>query len=424
MAVCYFNDDYDTSYSCEYLIKKNVIEVVVNYEIDEEIESDSNGVKSFGINTKFEERDILIIDHKNKKNYLLKDAYYSGHSNVWGTPDGGSKTKFISRYYFCDKNYDKLCKLKKTPKVNKIRMHSSLINELIGHPSLFEDNIGDEFIIKLKRNTIKKNIDLGINNIKEIVLSDDWSHIHSYKNNDISIKLSGYLEIVLNKKINYYDIYDYIKEVVVYLQLIRPNKLKIDKITAFIDNTYYELNIPISELEYNDKYISNSVSIDFIEFLTRCYYLIPYRKSKSEIRNIPYIIFETSRNLEDNFLMFYRFIECYYKKRNITTSFISYSITSNYKKGSTMENEEIEKLSQEIICLRNHYVHSGYFLKNNSLRITFKKVGRKSNPENYTVNNIDVDWIYKRTKILYEIVIDIIFKNMLNFDQYKFEKYF
>lgn len=122
--------------------------------------------------------------------------------------------------------------------------------------------------------------------------------------------------------------------------------------------------------------------------------------------------------------MFYKFIECYYKKQNITTNFISYSIINNYKKSSTMGNEEIENLSQEIICLRNHYVHSGYFLKNDSLKINFKKVGRKSNPKNYTVNKIDVDWIYEKTKILYEIVIDIIFKNMLNFEQYKFEKKF
>lgn len=146
-------------------------------------------------------------------------------------------------------------------------------------------------LLSLKGILLEKILFLGINNIKEIILSDDWSHIHSYKNNDISIKLTGYLEIVLNKRINYYDIYDYIKETMVYLQLIRPNKLKIDKITVFIDDAYYELSIPINELEYSDKYISNSVSTDFIEFLTKCYNLIPYRKSKSEIRNIPYIIF-------------------------------------------------------------------------------------------------------------------------------------
>ena len=132
MAVCFFDDNYDESYECDYTVKKYNIEVIVNYEIDKEIEPDNNGVKSFGLNTKFKDRDILIIDYKNKKNVLLKDAYYCGHTNVWGTP---------------------------------VRMYSGLINELIGHPSLFEEDVGDEFVIKLKRNTIRKNIILGINNI-------------------------------------------------------------------------------------------------------------------------------------------------------------------------------------------------------------------------------------------------------------------
>ena len=40
--------------------------------------------------------------------------------------------------------------------------------------------------------------------------------------------------------------------------------------------------------------------------------------------------------------------------------------------------------------------------------------------ENYTLNNIDVKWIYERTKILYSIAIDIIFKNMLGYEKYEF----
>lgn len=36
------------------------------------------------------------------------------------------------------------------------------------------------------------------------------------------------------------------------------------------------------------------------------------------------------------------------------------------------------------------------------------------------LNNIDVKWIYERTKILYSIAIDIIFKNMLGYEKYKF----
>ena len=33
MAVCFFNDDYKNRYSCEYTIKQNGIEVIVDYEM-------------------------------------------------------------------------------------------------------------------------------------------------------------------------------------------------------------------------------------------------------------------------------------------------------------------------------------------------------------------------------------------------------
>ena len=60
MAVCFFDDNYDESYECDYTVKKYNIEVIVNYEIDKEIEPDNNGVKSFGLNTKFKERSKTI----------------------------------------------------------------------------------------------------------------------------------------------------------------------------------------------------------------------------------------------------------------------------------------------------------------------------------------------------------------------------
>ena len=53
--------------------------------------------------------------------------------------------------------------------------------------------------------------------------------------------------------------------------------------------------------------------------------------------------------------------------------------------------------------------------------ITFNDLdGKASKLKNYTLNNIDVKWIYERTKILYSIAIDIIFKNMLGYEKYKF----
>ena len=419
MAVCYFNNDYDKRYICDYEKKNNGIEVIVDYEIDEEIEA-INGIKTFGTNTKFEHRDILIIDSKNKNNFLLKDAYYNGHSESWGTPDGGTKTKFFSRCYLYHKSYEKLTDLLKTPKTNKIRIYSNAINDYIGHPSLYEKSTDEEYIIKLKKDPEKRKIEIKKNNIKSLTISDDWNSLH--------IKLNGYIEIETMRKINYCDINDYIKELLIYFQLLRPNKLEINKISIFINETFYGYNFMYDSINYNDSYIDKSVNDDLLEFLYKCYFFIPYRNSKTEIRNIPYIILNTSRNLEDNFLMFYRTIECYYKKqkiKNIVNTFIQYSITNNYKKGNYKNGGEIENLSQEIICLRNHYVHSGYYIKNNSLKIVFKNIDNNvPNPKNYTVNNVNFDWIYERTKILYDIVIDIIFSNMLGYADYKFDKHF
>jgi len=426
VAVCYFNDKYDEKYDCQYEVKKDGIEIVVNYDIDDEIPA-INGVRTFGINTEFKKRDILIIDYQTKMNYLLKNAYYCGHSEVLGTPDGGYKTRFFSRFYFWDKNYEKLCDLQNGNNIKKIRIYSNIINELIGYPSLYKEENKNEYIIKLRRDTSKQRVEVNLNNIKSIEISDDWTSEHKRKSNEIDIKLNGYIEIEMDNCINYEDIYNYVQELIIYFQLLKPCKFNINKIVVEIEKLYYGFCLPINEMNYKNSYVEKSVTNDVLEFLLNCYSSIPYRNSKNEIRNIPYIILETSRNLEDNFLMFYRFIECYYKQqpiKDIKTTFIKYSIENNYKKVNQIEENIIENIVYEIISLRNHYVHEGYYIKDKKLYIAFPKVNGKANPKNYIAKNVDVDWIYEKTKILYEIVVDIIFRKMLNYDNYKFNKHF
>lgn len=426
MAVCYFNDKYDEKYDCQYEVKKDGIEIVVNYDIDDEIPA-INGVRTFGINTELKKRDILIIDYQTKMNYLLKNAYYCGHSEVLGTPDGGYKTRFFSRFYFWNKNYEKLCDLQNGNNIKKIRIYSNIINELIGYPSLYKEENKNEYIIKLRRDTSKQRIEVNLNNIKSIEISDDWTSEHKRKSNEIDIKLNGYIEIEMDNCINYKDIYNYVQELIIYFQLLKPCKFNINKIVVEIEKLYYGFCLPINEMNYKNSYVEKSVTNDVLEFLLNCYSSIPYRNSKNEIRNIPYIILETSRNLEDNFLMFYRFIECYYKQqpiKDIKTTFIKYSIENNYKKVNQIEENIIENIVYEIISLRNHYVHEGYYIKDKKLYIAFPKVNGKANLKNYIAKNVDVDWIYEKTKILYEIVVDIIFRKMLNYDNYKFNKHF
>ena len=53
MPVCFFNNQ-EKKYRCEYRIDHDGIEVIVDYNITEEIE-EIDGVRSIGINTKYED---------------------------------------------------------------------------------------------------------------------------------------------------------------------------------------------------------------------------------------------------------------------------------------------------------------------------------------------------------------------------------
>jgi len=421
MPVCYFNADYKKCYRCEYEVKENGITVDVEYDIDDEIEA-VNGIKWYGEDTKFNKRDILIIDYKGKANYLLKNAYYAGGNIVFGTPDGVAITKFHSRMYFEHSDADIIGELPNMPKVNKIRVYSKVMNELINYPSLSIKSSETEYIINLSREQRRTSIEIDSNNIKRITISDDWNSKRERER--ITIDFYGYIEIELNRRENYEKVHEYVSELQVFMQLYMPDKFLVDKVWVMVDDKFYKLSIAGLEFTYKESYVETSVQEDLLSFLKKCYTVIPYRKSKAEIRNIPYIVLRTSRSIEDNFLMFYRFIECYYKKRMISdvrSAFISCSIRNNYIKKHNLTENQIETYTQEVICLRNHYVHSGYYLKNSSLKISFGKV---KNEMNYTVNKIDFGWIYERTKILYEIVLDIIFADMLGYDDYSFRRHF
>lgn len=110
MPVCYFNQDYENKYRCEYSITDDDFNVEVEYDIHDEIPY-IDGVKCFTINTEYDNRDILIIDYENKKNYLLKNAFYSGGTTILGNPDKNSTTIFQSNVYFSHIDYKKLTEL-------------------------------------------------------------------------------------------------------------------------------------------------------------------------------------------------------------------------------------------------------------------------------------------------------------------------
>lgn len=425
MSVCYFGTNYEESFKCDYEFKDDIIEVEVEYDIDDEVE-EINGVKSFGINIEFNKRDIFIVDYINKKNYLVKKAYYLGHRSIYGSPDGGTKTKFRSFIYFEHNEIEILVKLPKTPKLNKIKVFSNAIGDLIKHPSLAYTRSDEEFAIHLSKEKNEKCIEVKSNNIRNIIVAEEWSFLHKIYKHNITIEFNGYIEIELINRVNYDLVPEYIYELVLFMQLYYPDKFCIDKIDVMVNSHYYRLCIPKVDFKYKDRYVERTIKEGLLDFLKKCYLTIPYRNSKTEIRNIPYIIMKTSRCIEDNFLLFYRFIECYYKKQpieNIKKLFVSYSIREHYMRKNGLSEDAVEKYVQEIICLRNHYVHSGYYIRNSCLKVSFDRINKKKNEKDYTVN-IDIKWIYDRTKILYLIAIDIIFFKILGYTDYNFENDF
>ena len=174
MAVCFFGNDYEHRYKCEYEALSDQIIVTVDYDIKNEIE-DVNGVKAFGINTKFDNRDILIADHDNKINYLIKNACYNGVSSVYGTPDSGSKTRFASTMFFSSESFQSLAELKETPKVSSITIVSKDLEKLVTETSVSRVEYEDKLVISLNRRPNGETRQIGSHNIKEILLQEHWS---------------------------------------------------------------------------------------------------------------------------------------------------------------------------------------------------------------------------------------------------------
>lgn len=222
--------------------------------------------------------------------------------------------------------------LREMPKASKIKIYSKSINKLIGYPSLTTEESDKEHVIRLSREKSDNRIELKSHGIKDITVSDEWTSTHK-KTGNLIIDFNGYIEIALARRQNYTEVSGFVNELTIFMQLYFPDNFSVDKIWVMVDGDYYELAISAMEVKCRERYTEKTVKAGLLDFLSNCYDRIPYRKSKTEIRNIPYIIVNTSRNIEDNFLMFYRFIECYYKKQPIPDSrekFIFYSIKEHY----------------------------------------------------------------------------------------------
>lgn len=379
MAICYFDGDAKRRYKCDYHIDND--RFVVNAECDPfDLETDENGRVIESSLCDLKSRDITIINETDREYYLIKDARCNGYSINSGLFEILYNSTYESNFFFKTNDVNDLFSLKKTPKVQSVKVFIKNLSYLYPSKSVVinDDEALNKIQIDLNKDEWNNNKEINQNNISSISISDSW-HYNLNKNN-IDIKISNYIEITFLEEVNYDDLYSYVYELMIYLQLYCPNFFLIDKVLVRIDELICEVVVPVRRPDYSKGRFDPSVKIDLLKFLELCYIKIPYRNSKNEIRNIPYVVMQKNSNIEDNFLTYYRFIECYYKRIGIK-HFLEEALKDNYFKEQTL-TLDMKLKAREIICLRNHYVHSGYFIKDSMLiiNVSFKQKIFAKNP--------------------------------------------
>lgn len=357
------------SYYCEYENKDGHFLVTTSYDISQEdkVANDGKWVSTSFNNYKL--RDILIIDSVINKFYLLKDAYCVGINDIWNSIIDKHESKFNSDYTISSEFVENLVTLDENPLISQIKIFIPQIHNYVKNHNIIKvDNI-NEYKISLNKNNKNKYIEICSNNVDSILVSDDW-HIKSSL--DISINVSSYVELILHNPVKYNNLDEYIRELCIYLQLYLPNNISIEKIEVKIKESYYEIIYPYFLLKLSNFKTFPSVHDSLENFLANCYKKLPYRNSDSN-RNIFYLLINQSRNIEDNFLMSYKFIENYYSFMNTQGN----EILISFNKHDINDIKNKKKYAKELKALRNHYTHSGYHLKNKKLNVIYNKKNKK-----------------------------------------------
>lgn len=414
MPICYFNNDYTKEYQCTYSEFKNSIEVNIEYDIEENEIEEINGARIISTTTEYANRDILILDNINKINILVKNAFRAGHSNNYSIFGNSSTTKFTSFTYFKEDTVQTLHTLQSNPQTKLIRIYSTSFSDLLPFINYTKQENNETISYTIQKQRTIQRISIEKDYIDSISISNNWK-INEKSQKIVNMNFSYFLEIKLSKQHSFTTIRDFVNELIIYMQLYYPDKFIIDEVKIYINDNFYTYVTNFLSLKPKNCYVHKSVQVDLMTFLKQCYTNVSYRSAKSEIKNLYDVIFKQDRILEDIFNSYYRFIECYLKKKGYKNNFMSYALEHYYK-----QSLDYEKVAREIITLRNHYVHNGYYIDNHCLTIKYHP---SETTKTYSVK-ADINWIYNQTLILHEIAVDIIFKEILNYPEYKYKQSF
>lgn len=402
-------------YSCKVIIDKK--EYIGDYEIiDNNLFLD---IYNYVINddshdNKIKYRAIQIIDLRNKK--FFYSPLFMAVKEYFGIQ---SYVGFKADFYISTSKIEKINNFNEYLVIKSIKFYHPLFNQFFNSSMLKEINEKNmiTFLFTYK-NSETREIKIDKNNIEKIVFGSTCGNF-TYKRNEqfLNIEINNYVEIFLIKGITYDDLYKYIKELNVIVNAYFPENLPFYKTSiSTVDGLEYILT---NKLLGNEKSFSgpyyNFHKIDFIKFIEEMYKKISYRTIEDKNFFLPFDINNKHKSIEDEFIYYYRFIDFYIGKLSEIEGKLE---PKNYKRINRFIDEnlylfdfqdknKINELKNEIVSLRNHYLHEGYYLKNGEFEVKIKPPYMKK---------LDYIWLYNVTKAFKRGVFKILYCNILGFE--------
>lgn len=373
MIYCYFNTDYKNTYSCEYEINEN--ELLIDIDL--------GNATSDLLYELFDKHDnivyaqtITVID-QNSKLYIKTFTAFEYHfQTITGYPFIKAKKSFRSKSYFKTNSEANLSKLSPDILIDNLMFsHESLDNYYPNKSRHIEHSkdLTETRIILKKNEDIDEKLSINKNNIKFIEFKNNWSY--NIGNTNIRIEYKNVLKLYLKHKINLMEIYKYKDYISCMFNLYLSSKTPIYSTSFEYENVIYEFYY--LNLTYKPNFktnINKKLNCDIQKFIKSYLTKISIKQLDTNLLNP----FKGKGDVyaEDIFLINFRFIELHLKNKNPKT-WLQLLLKDNKTLLNLLNIKYDSKLYLYVETLRNHYVHEGYYINKNILKIKDGKGKKK-----------------------------------------------
>lgn len=379
----------------------------------------------------FEINDKLSVNFDCLNKNLFEEKKFITHKTL--VIDAGNKMYFSPYFIVTRMNWQKRCSVTLSTDTYFSadgNVNGSLFNldlkfssVIFYHPMLihcFTDNsfkIEDydkKIIITLLKDNPKLEFNLTENNIKKIEFGSKNSTNFKYLSS-LQFSADNYVKLIFCNMISIEELPKYVQEFNAYCNAYFPKGLKVNSVSVISQDgiclEYFNPKLIVPKFSELNNFF-RPIQMGFIDFLQYTYKNYNYRSLENKNEYI-LLDFKQLPSLEDEFLFYLRYLNLHIGKllkensKNNSLYKIIEEFVNKYKyifdkKEITVDNN----LPNEINSLRNHYVHEGYYLHDNTFAVTKKQ-------EWLYDKVLDYQWLWRLVDVLKSGSFIIFYKDVL-----------